>query len=652
MLPFERAVSATLAGDARISPDGDRVAYVTSEASQSGKALSSTIWLVDANGGSPQRLTASEAADDSPRWSSDGRFIAFMSDRQQRGTAQIYLLALSGGEALRLTDQPSGVAAFEWSPDGTMIAYLATEPETEEQKRRKEDRDDPNVVGAGERRAALWVVALPEDVVSLRPGEVLEARRISPEGIHVGGYVDPGFAWAPDSSGLTVMAGASPQTNDRIRSDVFRLDLDGAMTSLGRLEGVTASPRYSPDGTTLAYVGVEDEIPARFVLLTMPASGGDATVALPGFDGSFYGFDWLPDSRRIVAGVETHQRHAFIEIDVQAHTFEPAFDLAEPRGAGAIPLSISADGSRCAFVWEDAGSYGDVFVADMAGEAQRLTELNPWVQDYDFGEVREIAWTSFDGMQIEGLLILPVGYEEGQPYPLLTQIHGGPAAAWVHHLYANWHDWGQFMAQRGYAVFLPNPRGSTGRDVEFLREITLSYGETDLQDILTGVDYLIEQGIADSDRLVVGGWSGGGYLTNRIITRQPEGAWRFKAAVSGAGISNVISFLGTADIRDVFIRYFGDIAEDPETAWRLSPIRSIHRAEIPTLILFGENDPRVPPNQGRELYAGLKSRGVEAELVLYPREGHGIGERKHQLDLLQRVIDWYDRHIERDAESG
>jgi dipeptidyl aminopeptidase/acylaminoacyl peptidase len=291
----------------------------------------------------------------------------------------------------------------------------------------------------------------------------------------------------------------------------------------------------------------------------------------------------------------------------------------------------------------DAVSHGDVYVADLGGPAKKVTDLNPWTRDYQWGETRELSWTSTDGLDIEGLLILPVGYQEGTRYPLLLHIHGGPCGAWTTHLFANWHDWGQFLAQRGYAVLMPNPRGSSGRGSEFLCGITGCYGEPDFEDLMTGVDYVIEQGIADPDQLVVGGWSGGGFLTNWTITHTD----RFKAAISGAGISNWVSFQGTADVRSVFDGYLGRVDEDPDTHWRLSPIRYIANAKTPTLILYGEADERVPVTQGYELYEGLKSRDVETQLVAYPREPHGLAERKHQLDLLGRVIAWYDGHLGR-----
>ena len=196
------------------------------------------------------------------------------------------------------------------------------------------------------------------------------------------------------------------------------------------------------------------------------------------------------------------------------------------------------DRRHCAYVWADDTSYGDVYVAELDGAPRRLTDLNPWTREQQWGDVREVAWPSFDGLEIQGILILPLGYTEGQRYPTLLHIHGGPAAAWTRQLYAGWHDWGT-LAQRGYAVLMPNPRGSTGRGTDFLRGIAGTYGEPDFQDLMAGVDWLIAQGIADPQQLVVGGWSGGGFLTNWTITHTD----RFKAAISGAGVSNWLSYL-------------------------------------------------------------------------------------------------------------
>ncbi|CAA9587342.1 MAG: tolB protein precursor, periplasmic protein involved in the tonb-independent uptake of group A colicins [uncultured Thermomicrobiales bacterium] len=650
-LDFERAITATVVADVQISPDGRRVAYATTAASKEGALPSLTIWLVDAAGGPSRRLTTSGAINAAPRWSPDGRTLAFLSDRHEPGKPQLYVLPLDGGEAVRLTGLPGGVGEPQWSPDGTKLAFLAREAETEDEKKRREERDDPKVADAAWKRQILHVLDAPAEPTALAEGALPEARRLSPEGLHIGLSINPnpsGFSWAPDSAGLVAVVGRGPKADDNAIADLAAFDLHGGMRRLGSFEAVTGRPTYSPDGETIAFIACDGPAPAMFALQTLPAAGGAARVLLPGFRGSCYAHAPLPDGR-LLALFGEGQTHRLRLVDPAGGGAEPALaagDGPENGGALGFALSVSADGRRVAFVRGDDRAHGDVHVAEIGGAARRLTDLNPWTREQRWGEVRDLAWTAPDGLEIEGLLVLPVGYREGRRYPLLLQIHGGPAGAWAHSLLAGWHDWAQFMAQRGYATLLPNPRGSTGRDTAFTCSIVGCYGDPDWHDLMAGVDRVIALGIADPDQLVVGGWSGGGYLTNVTITRTD----RFKAAVSGAGIANWVSFQGTADVRTIFNRYFADVAEDPEVHWRYSPIRTIKAAKTPTLILYGEADDRVPVSQGYELYEGLKSRGVETQLVAYPREPHGIGERKHQLDLLRRVTAWFDRHLGRTVE--
>lgn len=645
-VPFETAVDACTVTDVQLSPDGSRVVYGTGRASQGKDTPPVTkLWLADADGpaGSPaRRLSSSEAADGAPRWSPDGTRLAFLSDRAERGVRQVYLLDLArGGEALRLTEHKSGVSALDWSPDGAWIAYTAPDEPTEEETERKKSRDEI-VADADVKLTGLWLLTVPADAATLADGELPERRRLSPEGVHVIGepLFGPPFGWAPDGSALVVTSTPSPKFTDLTVADLVVVGLDGQLRTVLSFEGFGGSPRFSPDGSTIVYNGTEGAVPALFTLLAVPAAGGTPQVLMPGFEGSVFVFDWLPDGKRLLAIAQRRQQQDLVVVEAGTATGAIApFD--RPGAVELTGFSLSTGGRRVAFARSDAGSHPDVYVADLDGPARKLTDLNPWTRDHDFGEVRDISWTSFDGLQIEGLLRLPAGYTEGQRYPMLLEIHGGPAGAFVHTLGSYAMDWGRFMAERGYVVLYPNPRGSSGRGTEFLRGIVGCYGEPDWQDLMTGVDKVIELGIADPDRLVVGGWSGGGYLTNRTITHTD----RFKAAVSGAGISNWVSFQGTTDCRSHFDRYFGAIDDDPETAWRLSPIRDIKAATTPTLILYGGADDRVPPTQGYELYEGLKARGVEAQLVLFPREGHVIAEREHQLDLLRRVIDWYESHL-------
>lgn len=634
VLEFEQAVSAVTVADVRISPDGRTVAYVTSEASTAGEAPESAIWLVDADGGTPRRLTTSDAADGSPRWSPDATRIAFTSDRKQRGVRQVYLLTVSGGEAVRLTDTRAGVAALAWSPDGSRLAYTVIEAEPEAEKQRREARNDHKVRDAFPPRAGLWIVDLPEDAAAL--AVIPEPKRLSPEGTAVAG-----FGWSPDGSTIAAFTGHSLLLEHQLVPEIMLYGVDGSVRSLGTVEGAGGEPEFSPDGSTLLLNAAHGRIPAIFALVLVPIAGGEQRRVLAGYDGSIFSQTWLADGQ-VLAGIETGQHHWFGTIDIANDELAPAHRRFERPGTGAYLVSATADGRRFAFNWADDYNVGNVYVCDIGGTPRQLTDLNPWTREQEWGEVREISWRSSDGMEMQGLLILPVGYVAGRRYPLLTHIHGGPMGAWTRHLYADWHDWGQFMAQRGFAVFMPNPRGSSGRGTEFLCGNVGCYGGPDWFDIETGIDFLIADGIADADRLVIGGWSGGGFLTNWAITHSE----RFKAAISGAGISNWVSFQGTADIRTAFNRFYGDVDEDPELHWEYSPIRAISRAATPTLILFGEADARVPVTQGYELYEGLKSRGVETQLVAYPREPHGIGERKHQIDLLQRVVAWYGRVLD------
>jgi dipeptidyl aminopeptidase/acylaminoacyl peptidase len=624
---IEQAVASVFITDVQISPSGSQILYVvTPFSSEKGRAPASTVWLVPAQGGEPRQLTTSDASGSHARWSPDGKRVSFLSDRVTPGVPQIYVLDLDhGGEGLRRTDRESGVLGAEWSPDGASLAF--TSPD---------DRADPD-----EDADALVVEDQPVPVglwlLDVGSGET---RRLTPEGMHVGGERGTGrhFDWAPDGSRLVTMTASSPRTSDQLWQELITVDLQGELRRSARFEAAFGGPRLSPDGTTIAFNGCDGPAPGYYVLQTVSVDGDEPTVLMQGAELSFLPHAWHPDGRLVaIVNERQRQRLAFVG-DELTDVFAPL-----DRPGVVTAFSLSADGSRVAFVFGHDTSYGDVYVADVGGEARRLTDINPWTAETEFGEVREISWTSFDSLEIEGNLILPVGYRDGERYPLCLFIHGGPAANWKRSL--NAHSivgWGQFLARRGYAVLMPNPRGSAGRGVAFLRSIVGSYGDPDWRDLDSGVDKMIELGIADPDKLVLGGWSSGGTLTNWGITHTD----RYKAAVSGAGVSNWVSSQGTADVRNYFDRYFGSMLDDPDNHWKHSAIRYVKAAKTPTLIVYGENDRRVPSSQGYELYEGLLANGVEVSMVIYPREGHVFVERLHQVDLVRRMIAWFDSHLD------
>jgi dipeptidyl aminopeptidase/acylaminoacyl peptidase len=323
-----------------------------------------------------------------------------------------------------------------------------------------------------------------------------------------------------------------------------------------------------------------------------------------------------------------------------------------PGGWTDHPISFSADGSRMAIAWHSGSQAPNVWVIDASsGESsmRKLTDFNADIEQAALGAQEHVRWTSDEGIAVEGILVKPYGYVEGQRYPLVVQVHGGPTWAWSDWLYANWHDWAQMLAGRGYAVLMPNPRGSTARGPEFMDANFGDIGGGEFRDLMTGVDAMIERGIADPQRLGVGGWSWGGYMTAWTISQTT----RFKAAVMGAGLPNMVSDNSIGDIPSANLSYFDKpVALDPEPYWERSAIRYIRNATTPTLILHGQQDERVHPAQGQELYVALKTLGVDTQFVTYPREGHGIRERKHQIDLMRRVVEWYDRYLKDNADGN
>jgi dipeptidyl aminopeptidase/acylaminoacyl peptidase len=300
----------------------------------------------------------------------------------------------------------------------------------------------------------------------------------------------------------------------------------------------------------------------------------------------------------------------------------------------------SADGKKVAFIWSDSVTPEEVYLASGSTEPVKLTSfgesfagrLNP-------SEV--VEWQS-DEWTIQGHLIYPHGYEEGKRYPLLIEAHGGPSWQWEEHCFLDWHDWAQFMASRGYAVLAPNPRGSTGRGEAFQKALQNDVGGGEVRDLITGAQAMVERGIADPDRLGIGGWSWGGYLTATTITRTTI----FKAAMMGAGLSNLFSDHGTDDIPSMNLLYFpGEPYHHSDMYWAGSALKHVKDCVTPTLIIHGDADERVHPLQGKEMYTALTRLGVDTEFVRYPRQGHSIEERNYQIDLLNRMAAWFEKYL-------
>ncbi|MGB3328278.1 MAG: S9 family peptidase [Thermomicrobiales bacterium] len=631
ILGFDEIADRLIPSDPQVSPNGKHVAFTVAKANHTGDGIERAIWL-SRDRQPATRFSGGKATNAGPRWSPDGTKLLFTGNRDDKEKDGLHLLPLDGGEAQRLGELEGSLSDATWSPDGTRIAVLRTDPESDEEKKRKEDKDDPVVHEEDVKRVRLWIVDAATGA----------ARQLTFGDVSVWA-----FAWAPDGDRLVVIT-----TGIHVVNEMFRKQSLWAIPATGGLrthladfqDGVVSPVVRERDGEEVVAVvtGERVEDPAAS-LWTIPLAGGAKTNVTKGFKGSFSAIIADPsDPAMVFASVVegTHERIYRVSVETGAMTAATPANVVDHGSLTGGP-SVSQDGRTLAFGWSAMDMPTEIFVADHGKKATQLTEFG---KDFT-GRLQPaelVTWESTDGVEIEGLLVRPKDAPEGTPVPLIVEIHGGPQWQWEDRIMLGWHDWAQMLASRGYAVLLPNPRGGTGRGSEFEKLLYGDVGGGEAQDVISGAKAMVERGIADPDRLGIGGWSWGGYLTAWCITQTDI----FKAAVMGAGVANLISDHGAGDIAEANMTMYPG---HPWTHWDLyakgSPVRYATNVVTPTLIVHGEDDVRVHPSQGQEYYRALKEVGVPVQFVRYPREGHGFRERAHQVDLMKRIVDWYEKYI-------
>ena len=617
--------------DAQISPDGELVTFVVGYPELADeKRPKSHIWAVPANGGDPRQLTAGPRSDSSPRWSPDGKTLAFLSDREEKEIFQIYLLPRTGGEALQLTSLDGGVSIpgnldpIAWSRDGKRIAYLRTDPQTEEEKRRKKEKDDAIEFERSPKFARLYIVDL----------ESGESDCVSPDALQVWE-----FSWWPGDDGFVAVASDLPFDWSWYTCRLVAFSAEGGPArTLHRTRRQVAKPTISPDGGHVAFLSSNwsDRGMAPGGVFAVPLKGGDARELSADHVASATSLAWSADGSKLLTTADERSGTGLAEIEVATgqrtslwHGFAVTSDIAPSDRDGNLPFARS-----------DPTSPSDVWLAKVTQhqvEWTKLTDLNPQVAEFRVGETEPVRWKGADGWEVHGLIIRPEASDFRGPHPMITMVHGGPTGSWSpgYNLGADWSG----VLEHGIAVFLPNPRGSTGRGLEFAESNIGDMGGKDWEDILAGVEHCVSEGIADPDRLGIGGGSYGGYMTAWAVTQTD----RFKAAVMRAGISDWRSFHGRSTLAGWESIHYGDA--DPYdldgTYRKFSPIAHLKRVKTPTLIIHGELDPVCPVEQAYLFHRALKDLGVETELVIYPREGHGTKERAHRLDQRRRTVKWF-----------
>ncbi|MDE2881189.1 MAG: S9 family peptidase [Acidobacteriota bacterium] len=620
-------------GSPRLSPDGSQILFTRTDTDWKKNGRTTHIHRIDADGSGAVQLTNGEDGESSPRWSPDGTRVAFLAKRGEDEHTQIYVMRNRGGEASPLTAHDSSVGSFQFSPDGEHIFFVAPDPKSAEEKKKDRLQDDVFAFDEDYKQRHLFRVATGGD--GPQKGERLTE----------GDYSVIGFRLSDDGMRIAHHRSISPLVDNRDEGEVWLMDADGGNAM--QLTDNTVSEfgaQLSPDGAHVMFLSdssADFETYFNDNIFVLPAAGGAHRVLYEDMPHEVNGARWAPDGSIYFTA----------NTGVRTELFHGALDDDAPRALTAGDHSLtgwnfSAAAGKHVFGITNRENNGDLHLlpAD-GGDPMKVTSVFDYLAEtFELPVQEAIRWKGDDGAEVEGLLYYPLGYQEGQRYPVVVQTHGGPAAS-DKFGFGRWSSYVQVLTARGWAVFKPNYRGSTGYGDEVLRDMVGHYYRQSHLDVMTGVDHLIELGIVDGDRMAKMGWSGGGHMTNKIITHTD----RFKAAASGAGAVNWISMYGTSDVRIYRTPWFGGTPwqEDApiDTYWGHSPLKDIYKVTTPTIVLVGENDVRVPPEQSVELYRALKSNGVDTHLYIAPREPHGWRELRHELFKVNVEIDWFERHV-------
>ncbi|MAD59250.1 MAG: hypothetical protein CMB81_02840 [Flammeovirgaceae bacterium] len=613
-----------------ISYDGKMVAYVVREPVMDDEKSEylSQIWLTNVVSKENVQYTFNLKSSSSPKFSPDGKNLAFLSSRSGRN--QIWIISTSGGEARRLTEEEKGIRSIKWSPNGRKISFLKNDDDTEEEIKSKKNKTDVILVDKNFKYSHIYSYNLFEDTVTQ---------------ITKGDFSVNSFDYSPN--GKKIVFSHQNDTNINtgfVNSDISVIESDGSsLLNLIKRPGIDSNPIFSGDGNRFAFIssgGKQESIGLRDTyIFNLKNNNIKKLDNTPNRDSNI--ISWSSDDKNLIISESVKTTSQLILLPVNGDNYISW--SGEKYKEGVISSVVKSKKSdNLVLCYEKLNSPVEVFLTGTNNLSfSKLSDIN----NYNYPELSRteiISWKSFDGRIIEGILTYPKNYKKGSKYPIILQIHGGPAGVFSERfngrpgIYMT-----EYFSEKGYVTIKPNPRGSTGYGKEFRYANYKDWGYGDYEDVVSGVDKVIDMGIGDPDRQFVMGWSYGGYLTSFVVTKTN----RFKAASMGAGLPNLISMVTTTDIQDYLVAHMGsEFWDDYETYEKHSAIYQIKNTTTPTQIIHGENDLRVPFTQGQEFYRALDRLGVDTEMVVYPRTPHGPREPKFLMDVSERILIWFEKY--------
>ena len=617
-------------GTPYLSPDGHFAVGQVSRANWKANKRIGHLWLRDIEAGVTSQFTQGDQNDKAPVWAPDSQSIAFLSKRGEDEATQAYTISINGGEAQRLTNHPTDVSDLQWSPDGMRLYFLAKSDISSEEKEKRENRDD--IVGFDEdyQQESIWRLDLANgNTVKITDGEYsVNYYKVSRDGRKIVYLREPTSLPGDDNLG-----------------EIWIMNIDGSDAArLTDNHWKEYGAELSPDNRLVIFISWMNEKFDSYHddnLFLIDVSTGIIRMLMPDFDHDMDAAHWSADGQSIFFNANVGVKSQLFRYSLETETVERVTD----GESNILNWSYSHETDSHLFTRNEPGRGGEAWMlhSDSDSRAEQLTYVYTDYED-KFPKLRQeaIRWKATDGVSVEGLLTYPLDYEKGKRYPLVVQVHGGPRHSDQYGL-GRWRTYLPILAAKGYAVLWPNHRGSAGYGDAFMRDMVGGYFRHSHTDVMSGVDFLIDEGIVDPDKMAIMGWSAGGHMTNKLITYTD----RFKAASSGAGAINWISMYAQSDKHYQRTDWFGGTPWEENAPidlyWATSPLSEIWKVETPTLIFVGTEDERVPAAQSLELYRALKENGVDTHLYMAPREPHDWKELRHRLFKINAELEWFEK---------